>query len=175
MNPDRSFTPSQWSIPIVSLYPLLFLQKGLSLFHAFRSKLYENFKSRPMCYILRPSWLYCLPHVSVWGAPFLLTWVMYISDLSLRTETPSVFEPPTHQLALTGPTWKFMTWMSGNILSFVWFINGRLPVEETSHVVGIDVSTFCPHSVFMCFVWIWEQTAIISLYSINWLVFMTEI
>jgi hypothetical protein len=23
--------------------------------------------------------------------------------------------------------------------------------------------TFCPHSVFMCFVWIWEQTAIISL------------
>ena len=35
-------------------------------------------------------------------------------------------------------------------------------------------STFCPHSVFMCFVWIWERTAIISLYSINWLVFITE-
>ena len=35
-------------------------------------------------------------------------------------------------------------------------------------------STFCPHSVFMCFVWISEQTAIISLYSINWLVFVTE-
>ena len=32
-------------------------------------------------------------------------------------------------------------------------------------------SRFCPHSVFVCFVWIWEQTAIISLYSINWLVF----
>jgi hypothetical protein len=28
--------------------------------------------------------------------------------------------------------------------------------------------------VFMCFVWISEQTAIISLYSINWLVFVTE-
>ena len=28
-------------------------------------------------------------------------------------------------------------------------------------------STFCPHSVFICFVWISEQTAIISLYSIN--------
>ena len=26
----------------------------------------------------------------------------------------------------------------------------------------------------MCFVWFWEQTAIISLYSINWLVFITE-
>ena len=35
-------------------------------------------------------------------------------------------------------------------------------------------STFCPHSVFKCFVRIWEQTAIISLYSINWLVFITE-
>ena len=34
--------------------------------------------------------------------------------------------------------------------------------------------TFCPYSVFMCFVWIWEQTAIISLYSINWLVCITE-
>ena len=28
-------------------------------------------------------------------------------------------------------------------------------------------STFCPHSVYMCFVWIWEQTAIISLYNIT--------
>jgi len=35
-------------------------------------------------------------------------------------------------------------------------------------------STFCPHSVFACFVWISEQTVIISLYSINWLVFVTE-
>ena len=35
-------------------------------------------------------------------------------------------------------------------------------------------STFCPHSVFMCFVGIWEQTAIISLYNFNWLVCITE-
>jgi hypothetical protein len=35
-------------------------------------------------------------------------------------------------------------------------------------------STFYPHSVLMCFVWIWEQTAIISLYNINWLVCITE-
>jgi len=40
--------------------------------------------------------------------------------------------------------------------------------------IFIHNSTFCPQSVFMCFVWIWEQTAIISLYSINWLVFVTE-
>jgi len=35
-------------------------------------------------------------------------------------------------------------------------------------------STFCPHSVFMCFVWISEQTAINSLYNINLLVCITE-
>ena len=35
-------------------------------------------------------------------------------------------------------------------------------------------STFYPHNVFMCFVWISEQTAIISLYNINWLVFITD-
>jgi len=32
----------------------------------------------------------------------------------------------------------------------------------------------CPHSVFMRFVWVSEQTAIISLHNINWLVFITE-
>ena len=29
-------------------------------------------------------------------------------------------------------------------------------------------------AVFMCFVWVWEQTAFISLYSIKWLVCITE-
>jgi len=33
---------------------------------------------------------------------------------------------------------------------------------------------FCPHGKFMCLVWIWEQTAIISLYNINWLAIITE-
>ena len=42
------------------------------------------------------------------------------------------------------------------------------------HQFNIHNSTFCPRSVFMCFVWISEQTAIISLYSINWLVFITK-
>ena len=35
-------------------------------------------------------------------------------------------------------------------------------------------STFYPHSVFMCFVWISEQTAIISLYNIIRMVCITE-
>jgi len=35
-------------------------------------------------------------------------------------------------------------------------------------------STFCPRNVFMSFVWISEQTAIIFLYNVNWLVFITD-
>jgi len=35
-------------------------------------------------------------------------------------------------------------------------------------------STFCPHRVFMCFVWISELTATISLYNNNWLFFISE-
>jgi hypothetical protein len=34
--------------------------------------------------------------------------------------------------------------------------------------------TFCPHSVFIFFVWISQQIAIISLYSVNWLVYITD-
>jgi hypothetical protein len=49
-------------------------------------------------------------------------------------------------------------------------------ITETECVYCAVRSTFyvLPHSVFMCFVWIWEQTAIISLYSIDRLVFITE-
>jgi len=35
-------------------------------------------------------------------------------------------------------------------------------------------SAFCPHSVFVCSMWILEQTAIISLYNIDWLVFIID-
>jgi hypothetical protein len=37
-----------------------------------------------------------------------------------------------------------------------------------------NTAVFRPHSVFVCSVWISEQTTIISLYSTNWLVFMNE-
>ena len=35
-------------------------------------------------------------------------------------------------------------------------------------------STFCSHTVCMYYLWIWEQTAIISLNTIDWLVFIME-
>jgi hypothetical protein len=50
----------------------------------------------------------------------------------------------------------------------------RLVVTICTTSLTFNNSTFCPHTVFMCFVWISEQTAIISVYYINWLVFITE-
>ena len=32
-----------------------------------------------------------------------------------------------------------------------------------------------PHTVFMCFVFIWEQTATCATYSVNWLVYTTVV
>ena len=49
---------------------------------------------------------------------------------------------------------------NSKLFKFQWLL--YVPPETTS-----KNSTFCPHTVFMCFVWISEQTAIISLYSIN--------
>ena len=52
------------------------------------------------------------------------------------------------------------------------------PLKPTGHVMqqqfNIQQLYALPHTVFMCFVFIWEQTATCATYSINWLVFMTE-
>ena len=58
------------------------------------------------------------------------------------------------------------------ILQFLTLQSPMVTICTTS--LTFNNSTFCPHSVFMCFVWIWEQTAIISMYSINLLVFINE-
>ena len=41
-------------------------------------------------------------------------------------------------------------------------------------VLTVRNSSFCPHIALMCFMWISEQTAIVSLYSIDWLLCITE-
>jgi hypothetical protein len=47
-----------------------------------------------------------------------------------------------------------------------WFLSPRRSVFTARYVL--------PTQCIYGFVWIWEQTSIISLYSINWLVFITE-
>jgi len=58
--------------------------------------------------------------------------------------------------------------------SFIIVTQENVVVTVYTTNLTFNNSTFCPHTVFMCFVWIWEQTAIISLYNINWLDFITE-
>ena len=85
-----------------------------------------------------------------------------------------------------GKTWKafsFNSWMTVvTICTAQWSLyvphSGhymyRIVVTICTTSLTFNNSTFCPHSVFMCFVWISEQTAFISLYNINWLVFIPE-
>jgi len=83
----------------------------------------------------------------------------------------------------------FVTHRNGTYRRFVLLIlnvESECPLKPSGHYMYRTVVTicttsliftnsrFCPHSVFMCFVWISEQTAIISLYNINWLVCITE-
>ena len=66
------------------------------------------------------------------------------------------------------------TWFPYTILTD-WFYNRDLTLYSpviticTASII-FNNSTFCPHTVFVGFVWISEQTDIISLYNINWLV-----
>jgi hypothetical protein len=49
-----------------------------------------------------------------------------------------------------------------------------LPVTRCTNKLNILTTVRSVHTVFMCFVFISEQTATCATYSINWLVFITE-
>ena len=69
------------------------------------------------------------------------------------------------------------------VLTIEWsyYVHGTNTIIQSLFLIlcttrfNIKNSTFCSHSVFACSVCISEQTAIISLYSSDWLVFITEI
>ena len=55
------------------------------------------------------------------------------------------------------------------------FINLLKPTGHVMHQQFNIQQLLCSaHTVFMCFVIIWEQTVTSATYSINWLVFITE-
>ena len=43
------------------------------------------------------------------------------------------------------------------------------------HQFNISTTVRSAHNVFMCFVFIWEQTATCATYTLNWLVFITQL
>ena len=57
--------------------------------------------------------------------------------------------------------------------------NGRTGVTKfivafSNFANALKSSSYCPNGAVMCFVRIWQQRAIISLYKISWLVFINE-
>jgi len=85
--------------------------------------------------------------------------------------------PSTHTAVFMCLVW---IWEQTAIIS-LYRINWLVIITETECVYcavrtgSLYIILRSAHTaVFMCLVWIWEQTAIISLYSINWLVFITE-
>jgi hypothetical protein len=50
----------------------------------------------------------------------------------------------------------------------------KLIVAFPNFTNALKNSSCCPHSTMMCFVRIWQRTAVISLYKISWLVVITE-
>jgi hypothetical protein len=103
----------------------------------------------------------------------------------LKSRTSRFTNCETGVLSLTSVCFVWI-WEQTAIIS-LYNINWLVCITETEYVycavrtgslytasLTFRNCTFCPHSVFMCFVWIWEQSAIISLYSINWLVCITD-
>ena len=75
-----------------------------------------------------------------------------------------------HRDALTGERPTRCTLLLNNLFHLNY--PGRLEQVICSSSGGVLRSAHT--AVFMCFVWVSEETAIISLYDINWLVFITE-
>jgi len=73
----------------------------------------------------------------------------------------------------TQRTWIYINAPDG-IRTHLNNINLYSPVVITCTTSLTQIPRSAHTAVFMCFVWISEQTAIISLYSINWLAFVTE-
>jgi hypothetical protein len=98
---------------------------------------------------------------------------MYRTVVTICTAHWSLYVPPIgHNMYRTVFTmftaqWSLYVPYSGHYMY-------RPVVTMCTTNLTFNNSTFCPHTVFMCFVWISEQTAIISLYNINWLVCITE-
>jgi len=102
---------------------------------------------------------------------YKIRWVQLLGSTELRLAVPFICArnmSGLHSLSPANPRYAI------NPLKPCGHYMYRTVVTICTTSLTFTHSTFCPHGVFMCFVRIWEQTAIISLYSINWLVRITE-
>jgi hypothetical protein len=102
-------------------------------------------------------------------------WKGVVCELSCfePNSLPWIFERKEVYTLKEFPAFVVMLTRRKPLLDFNTLINNWLLKAQWLLCIKSDLAlenpTFCPHSVFMCFMWISEQTAII-----NWLVFITE-
>ena len=127
----------------------------------------------PYCRLWHAGLYSILPHYLISGTIFekaLLNvkWVFWFS-LKLLSE---IF------LILRRTGWdiiKNVYWASAKVPLFLSDSNLLKPTGHVMHQqFNIQKFVGSAHTVFMCFVFMWEQTATCATYSINWLVFITE-
>ena len=76
--------------------------------------------------------------------------------------------------ALKRPPPSTPCWVHPYSIAMHYQVNQPSTAQWSPYVSPVQHSTILRSAPTVYFVWIWEQTAIISLYSIDWLVFITE-
>jgi hypothetical protein len=80
----------------------------------------------------------------------------------------SYFTPVTqHCSKRNGPSIMGHCLLQGNSVEGGLTLEGLMVTPSTNSIL-------CPHSVFMCFVWVSEQTTITPLHKVKGLVFITD-
>ena len=107
-------------------------------------------------------------------------WSLYVPPVvNICTTQWSLYVPPVVVICTASCHYMYRQWslyvppvvtictVSGHYMYRQWSL--YVPPLVTMYTTSLTFtnSTLCTHSVFMCFVWISEQTAIISVYSIN--------
>jgi len=99
---------------------------------------------------------------------------LFCGSIGATTPVPMQDKHHTTNFILLGPEQQLWTQGSITLKSYKKAKRSKIHATLRSPVVNICTTSltftnpkFCPHSVCMCFAWISEQTAIISLYNIN--------
>jgi hypothetical protein len=119
---------------------------------------------------------HCGPSIAATGNTFNTLRAFILLCLRTRQLSGDV-ELVAAQLAWSGARWEgHCSYVKGTDLTtdggykrwFMWPFKAQWLLYLPSGI-AFKNPTFCLYSLFMFFVWIWEKTAIISLYSIDWL------
>jgi hypothetical protein len=103
--------------------------------------------------------------------PFKASWLLYVPP-SLTSKNSALCPHSVFMFLRISEQTAIISLHSINWLVFL--ITETEGVYCAVRTESLNIIIRSAHTVYLCFVWISEQTTIISLHSINWLVFITE-